>query len=55
MRADPGHPSHCYFEAGRLKFDSDGRNTGSCSEDNWCLCRVQEMPCAVVLAILGEP
>ena len=31
-------PPYCYFQGGRLKFNSGGTNTGPCTSINKCLC-----------------
>ena len=31
-------PPYCYFEDGAVKYNSDGLNTGSCTESAKCLC-----------------
>ena len=32
-------PPYCYYEGGRLKFNSGGRNTGKCTASDNCLCK----------------
>ena len=34
-------PPYCYFENGKLKFNSNGKNTGSCSSSDQCVCKAQ--------------
>ena len=31
-------PPFCYFEGGRLKFNSLGTNTGACTTGDQCIC-----------------
>ena len=33
-------PPYCYYEGGSLKFNDYGRNTGTCSSSDRCLCAV---------------
>merc|ERR1712093_891392 len=37
-------PPFCYFESGQLKFNVGGKNTGSCSNSDNCLCYTQAKP-----------
>ena len=32
-------PPYCYFEGGKLQFNSDGKNTGKCGAFKTCLCK----------------
>merc|ERR1719450_1481788 len=32
-------PKGCYYEGGRLKHHDEGRNTGSCTDSDKCLCK----------------
>ena len=33
-------PPYCYLEGGVLRFNSDGSNTGECSVEDKCVCRI---------------
>ena len=37
-------PPYCYYEGGRLKFNSGGTNTGPCKPSDKCLCHKELAP-----------
>jgi len=45
-------PPYCYYEAGELKFNESGSNTGECSENDVCICKFEEQD--VVKTVVDE-